>query len=241
MRLDRLLATEANLRGRARRAALASGTVRVGDKVVTDGATQVGRFERVVFGAELVRALVPRYVLLHKPAGYVSATIDAEHPTVLDIVVPTTDSGPLHLAGRLDRATTGAVLITNDGLWSARITEPTRHVAKTYLVTTAEDIPRDLIGAFDQGVELPGDGILTRPSELDLLDSKQARLVLHEGRHHQVKRMFGAFGIRVTALHRERVGEVGLDGLEQGEWRDLAPEEVRELAAPDGSMATAKA
>ena len=98
-------------------------------------------------------------------------------------------------------------MLTNDSRWSRALTDPKKAVPKTYLVGTEREIPEQLIRKFAEGVALPGDGVWTRPSQLELLGSTSCRLTLYEGRHHQIKRMFALWKIKVTALHRERVGD----------------------------------
>ncbi|GAA0790463.1 hypothetical protein GCM10009109_17940 [Marinobacterium sediminicola] len=163
--------------------------------------------------------------MLHKPAGYLSATSDPEHKTVLELL-PSTLRPKLHIAGRLDRATTGLLILTNDGLWSRRITAPEEKIPKIYLVTTAEPISPDAEARFQQGIWLAREGVMTSPATIERLSEHCCRLTIFEGRHHQVKRMFAAIGNAVTALHRERMGPITLDEqLRPGEFRLLTDSE----------------
>ena len=123
------------------------------------------------------------------------------------------------------------MLITDDGDWSHRVTSPRHKCSKTYRVTLADALEDLLVQRFAEGVELRYEKKKTRPAELEILSSHEARLTLAEGKYHQVKRMFAAVGNQVVALHRERIGDVMLDpSLQPGEWRDLSDEEVRSLA-----------
>jgi 16S rRNA pseudouridine516 synthase len=206
---------------------IAGGAVRVNGLVETLGSREVSRFDRVELEGRViqegVRAL---YVMLNKPAGHVSATVDAEHPTVLDLI-DDPDKGGLHLAGRLDRASTGLVLLTNDGAWSKRITEPVFKLPKTYLVRTRERIEEGAVEAFAKGFYFHTEDLVTQPAELELLGECVARVTLREGRYHQIKRMFHRVGNRVESLHRESIGPLTLPAnLAPGEWRHLTVEEV---------------
>ena len=152
--------------------------------------------------------------------------MDAEHPTVLDLI-DDPDKAELHLAGRLDRASTGLVLLTNDGVWSKRITEPVFKLPKTYLVETAEPIAQEAVAAFAAGFYFHTEDLVTQPAELVLLAERTARVTLWEGRYHQIKRMFHRVGNRVIRLHRESIGSLRLpEELGEGEWRLLTPDEV---------------
>ncbi len=227
MKLEDLLAKHRSMGKRGAKRCLSDGIVRVDGMPAADGRLDVDRFAAITAGEEVIqpggRAL---YIMLHKPAGVVSATIDALHPTVIDLI-DDPDKGTLHLAGRLDRATTGLLLLTNDGRWSKRITLPERKVAKVYLVETMELISSEAVAAFFQGFHFHTEDIFTAPAALEILDHRRARLTLYEGRYHQVKRMFHRVGNRVVSLHRESVGGIMLPGdLRPGEWRELTPAEV---------------
>ncbi len=165
--------------------------------------------------------------MLHKPIGVVSATVDAEHQTVIDLIGDP-DKASLHLVGRLDRNTSGLMLLTNDGRWSKILMDPERKVPKVYLVETREPIPPEAVAAFAAGFYFHTEDLTTRPAHLEILGERRARLTIHEGRYHQVKRMFHRIENRVVKLHRESVGSIILsDDLAPGEWRMLHPDEIR--------------
>jgi 16S rRNA pseudouridine516 synthase len=146
---------------------------------------------------------------------------------VLDLIdAPAKDE--LHLAGRLDRASSGLLLLTNDGRWSKRLMAAETKVAKVYRVETLETIPAGAVEAFAQGFHFATEGVTTLPATLELLDDRRARVTLHEGRYHQVKRMFHRVGCRVITLHRESIGGLQLpENLRPGAWRALEPDEIR--------------
>ena len=226
--MDRLIGRECGLGRRAVREVLAAGEVRVGGEVERDGAREVGRFVRVEVGENVVRDRTGRYVMVHKPAGVVGATVDDEHRTVVELV-DRVWAGELHLAGRLDRSTSGLVVLTNDSEFSEGLTRPEAKVGKVYLVETDSEIPRDAVEAFREGMWFAKEAVRTQPAVVEMLGERRCRLTIYEGKHHQVKRMFLRFGIRVVGLHREAVGHLSLEGLNSGEWRELRREEIGEV------------
>ncbi len=223
MKLERLLSKSLECGHRIARARLAAGVVWVNGKRETDGARLLGSFDRVEIDGRVLRARVPHYVALHKPSGHVSATIDAAHPTVLDLIdAPWADD--LHLAGRLDRFTTGLVILTNDSRFSEGLTLPGSRVPKVYVVETDLPLSEAVVGAFGEGMRFEKENAMTAPAEVEPLGECRCRLTIYEGKHHQVKRMFARFGIKVTGLHREAIGGISLEGLPLGEWRELSVE-----------------
>ncbi|MCF7790040.1 MAG: pseudouridine synthase [Prosthecobacter sp.] len=234
MKLDRLIASHQTMGRQAAHHAIAAQRVRVDGVLVTDGHHPVDRFTRVELDDTVLqpaeRAL---YLMLHKPVGILSATKDDQHPTVLDLI-DDPDKHTLHIAGRLDRSTSGLVLLTNDGRWSKRLMAAEEKVPKVYLVETLDPIDPNAVEAFAHGFYFHTEDITTLPAELVLLDERHARLTLDEGRYHQVKRMFHRISNRVVNLHRESIGALALPAdLRPGAWRSLTPQEVL-AAAGDG-------
>ncbi len=227
MRLDRLLGHLAGLSRQSVRQALVARRVRVDGLVEADGERPVSRFQRVELDDLALQGGGPaRYFMLHKPAGCVSATRHPHHRTVIDLL-DEPDTQTLHLAGRLDLTTTGLLLITDDGLWSRRATLPGSRQPKVYRVGTETPIPPACVEAFARGLYFAYEDLTTLPAGLEILSSHEARLSLHEGRYHQVKRMFGHFDTRVVRLHRERIGPLALDpDLPPGGYRPLTAEEI---------------
>lgn len=227
MRLDRFLSNLPQLNRQTARQLLASGRVRVDGAVVCDGLCEVSQFSRIEVDSELLQAgKAARYFMLHKPIGVVSATEHDQHRTVLDLL-DEPDKAELHLAGRLDLHTSGLLLITNDGQWSRRLTEPRSRLGKVYRVTTEQPITAEYIEVFARGLYFAYEDLTTLPAELVILDSHSALLTLHEGRYHQVKRMFGHFQNKVIGLHRLSMGSIQLDPqLTPGQYRPLSPAEI---------------
>ena len=171
------------------------------------------------------------YYLLHKPAGYVSAVKDNLFPTVMELVPPGDDLFPV---GRLDKDTEGLLLITNDGDLTHRLLSPRRHVDKTYLARLDKPAEEVDIAHFQEGVDI-GDEDITLPAALVLLPGNEALLTIHEGRFHQVKRMFHAVGKEVIYLKRLSMGPLELpDDLEKGKCRELTTEELHSLYTASG-------
>lgn len=227
MKLDRLVASHHAMGRQAAHHAIATRRVRVDGVVVTDSHHPVDRYMQVEMDDVLVQAPERAlYLMLHKPVGILSATKDDQHPTVIDLI-DDPDKHTLHIAGRLDRSTSGLVLLTNDGRWSKRLMAAEEKVPKVYLVETLNPISPDAVAAFASGFYFHTEDITTLPAELEILGEHRARLTLHEGRYHQVKRMFHRVGNRVVKLHRESIGALVLPkDLPVGAWRELIRDEV---------------
>ena len=226
MRLDRFLTRRGTHPCKEIARLLADGWVAVDGAVETNGLRRISCFSRIELAGEVLRAREAVYLILHKPAGYLSATSDPQHPTVMDLIDhPLRDE--LHLAGRLDRASTGLLLLTNDGRWSKRVTEPLEEISKVYRVTTRDEISPETAAIFAAGIYFAYEDLTTRPAVLEILGGRDALLTIHEGRYHQVKRMFHAVGNQVLSLHRESIGPLVLDeALPPGKFRPLGAAEV---------------
>lgn len=162
---------------------------------------------------------------MNKPKGYVSATEDSSQQTVLELVPPELFRKGLFPAGRLDKDTTGLMIITDDGDFAHRILSPKKHVKKSYAVTVDIPVTEEMKQAFEKGVSLY-DGVC-KPAGLKIQDEYRCIVTLFEGRYHQIKRMFGCFGAKVTELHRLSMGGFLLpDDLPEGECRELSSKEL---------------
>jgi len=170
-------------------------------------------------------------LLLHKPLGVTCSTKDPGR-IVLDLLPPRyrLRSPLLSTVGRLDRDTSGMLLLTDDGALLHRIVSPKSHLAKVYDATLAQDLRGDEAAVFASGtLQLESDNTPLAPATLEVIDPRHARLTLTEGRYHQVRRMFAAVGNHVDALHRSRIGGLDLGELAQGQWRMLDDEDLRRL------------
>ncbi len=205
------------------------GLITVNGEVVKDAAVKVDPEKYVIrVGGEIVIYQEHIYLMLNKPAGYLSATEDERGHTVLDLLSPEHRAFAPFPVGRLDKDTEGLLILTNDGLFSHKITSPKKKVPKTYFARIAGEADAADRQAFCEGVILE-DGYKTRPAELTILESgteSEILLVIYEGKYHQVKRMFQARGKEVQYLKRLEVGELRLDEtLNPGEYRVLTEEE----------------
>ena len=227
MRVDRFHSNLPQFNRKQVRLLLVERRVTVEGVAVSDPHHDVREFSQVCVDGEILQAGKPaRYFMLHKPQGCVSATSDPQHSTVLDLL-DEPDKAELHIAGRLDFNTTGLILITNDGQWSRRLTQPQTKLPKVYHVQTEQDIGPQYAVTFAAGVYFAFEDLTTQPAELELLGPRTARLSIIEGRYHQVKRMFGHFDNKVIGLHRERMGPLVLDAsLAPGQYRPLTDEEI---------------
>jgi 16S rRNA pseudouridine516 synthase len=230
MRVDRFLSNLPRFNRQQVRLLLVQRRVTVDGTAVHDSQHPVSEFSQVEVDGEILQAGRPaRYFMLHKPMGCVSATVDPQHPTVLDLL-DEPDKHELHIAGRLDFNTSGLMLITNDGQWSRRLTQPSTKLGKRYYVETEQPIGSDYASTFHQGIYFAFEDLTTQPAQLDLLGSHSAHLTLIEGRYHQVKRMFGFFQNKVLRLHRETMGPLTLDpALAPGQYRPLHAEEIQQV------------
>lgn len=167
-------------------------------------------------------------LMMHKPLGATCSRKDVGR-VVYDLLPPRyrVREPALSTVGRLDRETSGLLLFTDDGQLLHRIISPKADVPKVYEATLASDLRGDEVASFASGtLMLESEKTPLLPAELDVLEPRKARLTLHEGRYHQVRRMFAAVGNHVEALHRVSVGELGLGELAAGEWRMLREAEV---------------
>ena len=231
VRFDHYIAKHLRISERSARTRIAQGEFSVNGVANSDLQRRITRFDEVATSdTVLQKAITPLYIALHKPVGIVSATIDETHTTVVDLI-DHPDKGTLHIAGRLDRSSSGLVLLTNDGNWSDFLTRPESKVAKVYLVETDRPIPDSAAEQFAEGFDFASEGIKTRPALLEKLGPTTARVVIHEGRWHQIKRMFHRMEeIRLTSLHRESIGPFRLDGLVAGEWREIKAPFSKEIS-----------
>lgn len=177
------------------------------------------------------------YYLFHKPAGCVTAKQDNVHQTVMDYFPEDIRAKDIAPVGRLDLDTEGLLLLTNDGPLTHHLLSPAHHIPKTYYAILDKEVPEDAIEKFEEGVDI-GDDKPTLPAELVILPvlkdeagkkTYSAELTIHEGRFHQVKRMFEAVGCTVTYLKRLSMGSLTLGDLSKGEYRKLTADEIAVL------------
>ena len=231
MRLDKFLSKATELSRKDCKKILHAGEVTVNGEVVKDSSLHIDEVGDDIewAGEPLSVAMGNRYLLLYKPEGFECTLKPKEWPIVTDLIdVP--QLGSLRIAGRLDVDTTGALLLSDDGGFLHRVTSPKHHVAKVYELTLADPMTEAqqafAIQELAKGIMLEDEYDKTKPAELSFSDATHAKLVLTEGKYHQVKRMMGYFGNKVIELHRARIGNITLAGLEKGESRFLTAEEI---------------
>ena len=171
------------------------------------------------------------YIMLNKPAGYISATDDPKEKTVLELLPETLRKQNLFPCGRLDKDTVGLLILTNDGALAHRVLSPKHHAEKVYYFRCVNKLSD--IDKLEQGVRIDG-GYVTLPAKVDVLTATEGYITLTEGKYHQIKRMFEAVGNKITYLARVEFGGVELDeSLKSGEWRYLTDEEINILKRSD--------
>lgn len=234
MRLDKYLA-EAGLGSRKEvKTILKTGKVIVNEKVVKDGKCQVDvNKDQVSYRGQSLSYQEFYYYLLNKPAGVVSATKDNLDKTVVQLLKGQDFREDIFPVGRLDKDTEGLLLLTNDGGMSHNLLSPKKHVEKEYFAQILGQVTEETVQDFAKGLTLKS-GEVVKPGELLIEKSDQEnseiRLIIHEGKFHQVKRMFEAVGMKVTYLKRIRMGSLELDkSLNLGDYRPLKSEEIAKL------------
>ncbi|SDH72023.1 pseudouridine synthase [Alteribacillus bidgolensis] len=232
MRIDKLLANTGYGSRKEVKKLLKQGAVEIGGKKVKSGAAQVDPdAEEVIVLGEVLEYREFIYLLMNKPQGVISATVDEMHETVLDILEFEDAVREPFPVGRLDKDTEGLLLLTNDGKFAHALTSPKKGVTKTYEAIINQEVTEEDISAFSNGVVLE-DGYHTKPADLQVKDhaATEISLTITEGKFHQVKRMFEAVGKKVLFLKRISIGSLTLDEtLEPGEYRDMTEKEVKEL------------
>ena len=209
------------------------GIIFVNGQVVNNPGLQVDpENDEIIFDGEKVNYREFVYIMLNKPGGYISATYDKFDPIVLDLIDPSYLVFEPFPVGRLDKDTEGLLVLTNDGQLSHRVLSPKKHVPKTYYAKVEGVVTNDDILEFEDGVVLD-DGYKTMPSQLKILKSdeiSEIELTIHEGKFHQVKRMFESVGKKVVYLKRLSMGNLKLDeSLALGEYRELTIDEIRQM------------
>ena len=233
-RLDKVLAGQSTWSRREVRDWIKGGLVTVNGAPVRDpGQKIIQETDRVAVKGREITMRRNLYLMMDKPAGVVSASRDDGCPTVVDLVPPELKRPGLFPAGRLDKDTTGMVIITDDGALAHRILSPKSHVPKVYLAHIDSFITNAMIQGFAQGIPVGEEGV-TLPAELVALDLDLARVTLREGMYHQIKRMFASYGAKVLELRRVSMGGLVLDGtLGPGGCRELTPRELILLQQTD--------
>ena len=224
-RLDKIISNRTGISRKDAKSAISSGKVTVSGNVIRSSDYKVGENEEIILDGKKISGNAHVYIVLNKPKGYVSATEDPQQKTVIELVPPELFRNGIFPAGRLDKDTTGLMIITDDGDFAHRILAPKKHVPKKYAVTIDLPVTEEMRTGFENGIEL-SDGIC-KSAKLFKTGEYTCEVTLSEGRYHQIKRMFGCFGAKVTELHRLSMGGFSLpENLLPGECRELSEKEL---------------
>lgn len=228
-RLDKIIASQGKYSRKEAKKLISMGRIFLDGKKVTSSDIKID-YEKVRIQIDGIELKVKDniYLILNKPKGYVSATEDKKEKTVLELVPKDLFRKDLFPAGRLDKDTTGLMIITNDGVFAHNILSPKKHVQKTYKVKIDMKMTNNMVNEFELGIKL-NDGIC-KPSALKIIGENEGLVTLTEGRYHQIKRMFGCFGANVIELHRLSMGSLELpENLKPGECRELTEKELEKI------------
>lgn len=227
-RLDKIISNNFGVTRKTARNDIKQGKVSVEGKIITDFSAKIAENTPVNYNGQDCGNTKFTYIMMNKPKGVLTATRDDSRETVVDLVPDDIKRKGLFPVGRLDKDTTGLLIITNDGDFAHRIVSPRHHVAKVYTVTLDGTVTDEAIKGFCEGVTL-ADGELCAPAILERTEKENiAKVTLREGKYHQIKRMFGVFSLGVNDLERNSIGNLLLDpNLKEGECRVMTDEEVK--------------
>lgn len=241
MRLDKFLSHAGYGSRKEVKQLLKKKAVTVNDKIVKDGKYDVDEVDDIVsIKGEVIPFHKDLYWMLYKPTGVITATEDAHQRTVMDLLAPKDCCKNLFPVGRLDKDTTGLLLLTTNGPLGHALLSPKKHVDKEYYATIQGIVTDKEVHQFKQGIQLDG-GDMAKPAQLSIqsIDKEKGQskisLCIQEGKYHQVKRMFQAVGMKVLTLHRHRMADLVLDEtLRPGQYRALTEDEVQLLLEKGG-------
>ena len=227
-RLQKIIASSGVTSRRKAEELIKEGKVKVNGKIVTTLGTKVNNTDEIFVNDKLISIEDKEYYLLNKPRGVVTTTSDDKNRKIVTDLINT--SARIYPIGRLDYDTTGALLLTNDGDFANIVMHPKSRVDKVYLAKLEGIIKGEQINILKKGIKL--DNVIVKPSRVKLKkvnpekNTCMVEITIHEGKNHQVKRMFEAVGFHVEKLHRERVGIFDVKDLKSGDYRKLSPKEV---------------
>lgn len=225
-RLDKLISSQTGYSRKEVKDLVKQKRIKVNNQISIKSDVKVDpEVDEITLDNEKIEVKKYVYLMLNKPKGYISATEDNTQPTVLDLIPTKYLHRNLFPAGRLDKDTTGLMLITDDGDFAHNILSPKKHITKTYNVTIDIPMKKEMIKGFEEGVQLI-DGEC-KPSKLEITGEYTGIVTLTEGRYHQIKRMFGCYQAKVIELERIAMGNLKLpNDLKQGESREFTQEEL---------------
>lgn len=213
---------------RASEQIILDGRVTVNGEVVTELGTKVSSEDKITVDGKLVTLEEKkRYVLLHKPAGYVCSLKDEKGRDVAADLLKPHFTERLYNVGRLDMFSAGLIIFTNDGDFAAKVSHPSSEIEKEYIVETSVMIPEDLPKQFLKGIRI--EGVFYKAKDVELLTKRKLRVVLIEGKNREIRRVFEHFQIGIKSLTRMRIGTIKNNNLQAGQFRELSKEEITSL------------
>lgn len=233
MRLDKLFANMGYGSRKEVKTILKQKKVFINKSMTKDGSTHIDpQVDRITVGENVVQYQVFIYLMMHKPPGYVSATVDDKDKTVIDLLADDLKHYNPFPVGRLDKDTEGLLLLTNNGELGHRLTSPKKDIDKVYYARIDARVTDEDVERFAKGLTLE-DGYRTKPAKLKIIvagEHSEIEVTVSEGKYHQVKRMFKAVGKKVTYLKRLKMGSLSLDSsLAIGQYRELTDDELELL------------
>ena len=224
MRLDKVISNMTKLSRSEAVERIYHNHVRVGGKIKKDPALKIDpETDEVYLDNDKIEYEEFVYYVLNKPAGVVSATEDKKYKTVVDLIDTEREIAPV---GRLDIDTEGLLLLTDDGKLAHRLLAPKNHVDKVYYVEVEGQITEDAVKGFKEGLDY-GEDKPSKPGKLEIITLSSAYVTIHEGKFHQIKRMFAVYGLKVTYLKRIAMGNLTLDeALKPGEYKKICREDI---------------
>lgn len=228
-RIDKVISNQTGYSRKDIKELIRSKKVTINEQIITKPDIKIdSKFDKVKIDGKEIKIKKNVYLMLNKPKGYISATEDRTMQTVLDLVPQEYLHRNLFPAGRLDKDTTGLMIITDDGEFAHNILSPKKHVKKTYNVTIDIPVNDEMIEGFKNGVIL-NDG-KCKEALLEITGTYSATVTLTEGRYHQIKRMFGCYGAKVLELQRIAMGNFKLpDDLKIGQCKEFTEEELKKV------------
>ena len=230
IRLDKFFTETATLSRSEANAEIKKGRVTVDGEIIKKPDCKINeQTAKVIYNGQVINYNKYVYIMLNKPSGVVSATEDARQKTVLDLLPQKYKKMGLFPCGRLDKDTLGLVILTNDGISAHKLLAPKKHVSKVYYFECAEELTKHNEHKLEAGILLK-DGYVTKPCRIHMKEKNRGYIQLTEGKYHEIKRMFGAVGNKITFLERTNFGALALDPtLQRGEFRELTNLEVEQL------------
>lgn len=228
-RIDKIISSQGKYSRSEIKKLASQGRIKINDDIVKKVNEKIDIEKSIIYiDNEKLEFKKNIYLILNKPKGYISATEDRSQKTVLDLIPEKYFRKGLFPAGRLDKDTTGMMIITDDGEFAHNILAPKKHIRKTYKVTIDINIDENMVKQFEKGIVLKDH--ICCPAIIKVQNNHTALVTITEGKYHQIKRMFGCFGAKVLELHRIAMGNLNLpNDLSEGECREITEQEMKLL------------